>query len=150
MADKTTSRTGSGFGRMLIAVYGLFALAATGRSILQLIEYFQPGTPYYHQGLLAYILSAVAAVIYIVATVALARGDQTSVRVARVTIGTEMCGVLAVGLWSILDKAAFPDTTVWSTFGAGYGFVPLVLPMVGLWWLWHTAHLTESTTEPAS
>ncbi len=134
----TTTHTSTGFGRMLIAVYGLFALAATGRSILQLIEYFQPGSAYYHQGLLAYLLSALAAVIYIVATVALARSGPVSVQVARVTIGIEMCGVLAVGLWSILDTAAFPDTTVWSDFGGGYGYVPLVLPMAGLWWLWHT------------
>ncbi|TWP36547.1 hypothetical protein [Leekyejoonella antrihumi] len=144
MAKTTTAGTGTGFGRMLIAVYGLFALAATGRSVLQLIEYFHPGSAFYHQGLLAYLLSAVAAVIYIVATVALARGDDTSVRLARATISTEMCGVLAVGLWSVLDPAAFPDSTVWSTFGQGYGFVPLVLPMVGLWWLWHTAQRSDS------
>jgi len=33
---------------------------------------------------------------------------------------------------------AFPDATVWTGFGSGYGFVPLVLPFVGLWWLHHT------------
>jgi len=27
---------------------------------------------------------------------------------------------------------------VWSVYGRGYAFVPLVLPFVGLWWLWHT------------
>lgn len=142
MPEQARSRaaTSTGFGRMLIAVYGLFAFAATGRSILQLVEYFVPGSTFYHQGLVAYLLSALAAVIYIIATVALARGDRTSVRLARVTISIEMCGVLAVGLWSVLDPAAFPDTTVWSAFGQGYGFVPLVLPMAGLWWLWHTAH----------
>ena len=29
---------------------------------------------------------------------------------------------------------AFPDKTVWSHFGQGYGFVPLVLPVLGLLW----------------
>ncbi|KYH45792.1 hypothetical protein [Branchiibius sp. NY16-3462-2] len=125
-------RTSQGFGRVLIAVYGLLALAATGRSVLQL-------TTEFHKAPLAYILSAVAAVIYIVATVALVRGDRTSVRVARVTITIELIGVLTVGLWSYLDKAAFPDKTVWSHFGQGYGYLPLVLPVVGLWWLARTA-----------
>lgn len=125
-------KTSQGFGRVLIAVYGLLALAATGRSVLQL-------TTEFHKAPLAYILSAVAAVIYIVATVALVRGDRASVRVARVTISIELIGVLAVGLWSYLDKAAFPDKTVWSHFGQGYGYLPLVLPMIGLWWLSRTS-----------
>lgn len=129
-------RTSQGFGRVLIAIYGLLALAATGRSVLQL-------TTEFHKAPLAYILSAVAAVIYIVATVALVRGDRASVRVARVTISIELIGVLAVGLWSYLDKAAFPDKTVWSHFGQGYGYLPLVLPVVGLWWLARTAGATS-------
>ncbi|AKU17475.1 hypothetical protein [Luteipulveratus mongoliensis] len=124
-------RTSSGPGRMLVAVYALFALAATGRSVLQISEYFDRAP-------LSYILSALAAVIYIVATIALARGDRTSARIALVTISIELVGVLVVGLWSTFDSDAFPDKTVWSHFGQGYGFVPLVLPVVGLWWLRRT------------
>jgi len=29
---------------------------------------------------------------------------------------------------------------VWSNFGSGYLFIPLVLPIVGLWWLRRTGH----------
>lgn len=133
-------KTSQGFGRVLIAIYALLALAATGRSVLQL-------TTEFHKAPLAYLLSAVAAVIYLVATVALVRGDRTSVRVARVTITIELIGVLAVGLWSYLDKAAFPDKTVWSHFGQGYGYLPLVLPIVGLWWLARTAPLSADPRE---
>jgi hypothetical protein len=43
--------------------------------------------------------------------------------------------VLAVGTWSLADRATFPDATVWSGYGSGYGFVPLVLPVLGLLWL---------------
>jgi hypothetical protein len=78
-------------------------------------------------------------VIYLVATVALARGDRTSVRVARVAISIELVGVLTVGLVSYLVPSEFPDKTVWSHFGAGYGYVPLVLPVLGLLWLRYTA-----------
>jgi len=124
--------TGHGFGRVLVAVYGLLALAATGRSVLQITEYFSRAP-------IAYVLSAVAAVIYIVATVALARGDRTSRRVALVAISVELAGVLVVGLASYVAKDAFPDKTVWSHFGSGYGYVPLVLPVLGLLWLRRTA-----------
>ncbi len=124
--------TGKGPGLVLVAVYGLFALAATGRATYQIIAGFGKAP-------VAYLLSALAAVIYLVATVALSRGDRTSVRVARVAITTELVGVLVVGLVSYLVPSEFPDKTVWSHFGAGYGYVPLVLPVVGLWWLRRTS-----------
>lgn len=124
----TSGGLGSGPGRILVAVYAVLALAATGRSIMQIALYFQRAP-------LAYALSALAAVIYIVATVALARGSRTSARVAWVSITIEMVGVLVVGALSYAVPSAFPDKTVWSHFGSGYGFIPLVLPALGLWWL---------------
>jgi cytochrome bd-type quinol oxidase subunit 2 len=121
-------RTGTGPGRILVAVYAVLALAATGRSAVQIWRQFDEAP-------LAYVLSAVAAVVYVVATVALARGDRTSTRVATVAITVELVGVLTVGVASYLVPSAFPDKTVWSHFGQGYGYVPLVLPVLGLWWL---------------
>ncbi|MEJ7772542.1 MAG: hypothetical protein WKF51_11625 [Geodermatophilaceae bacterium] len=50
-------------------------------------------------------------------------------------MSVELIGVLVVGTLSILDSAAFPDETVWSQFGRGYGFIPLILPILGLLWL---------------
>ena len=130
--EKTQARpTASGFGRVLVAVYGLFALAATGRSGVQIATKF-------HEAPLAYLLSAFAAVVYIVATVSLARGDAMSRRVAAVAISIELVGVVTVGTLSELLTSAFPQATVWTGYGSGYGFVPLVLPFVGLWWLRHT------------
>jgi cytochrome bd-type quinol oxidase subunit 2 len=120
--------TGRGPGRVLVAVYGLFALSASARAGVQIATKF-------HEAPVAYLLSALAAVIYIVATVALARNDR---RLAIACCSIELLGVLTVGTVSLLDRAAFPDATVWSGYGAGYGFVPLVLPVLGLWWLRRT------------
>ncbi len=133
MADEgTTARpTGRGFGRVLVAVYGIFALSATARSAYQIATKF-------HEAPLAYLLSALAAIVYIVATVSLARGDARSRRVATVAISIELVGVLVVGAASVAFPDAFPDAAVWSGFGSGYGFVPVVLPLVGLWWLYRT------------
>ncbi|MCA1655271.1 MAG: hypothetical protein LC635_02185 [Pseudonocardiaceae bacterium] len=119
-------RTRSGPGRLLIAVYAIFALAATARSAVQLGTHFS-------QAPLAYLLSAFAAIVYIVATVGLARGDRASRRVATVSIVVELVGVLAVGTVSLV--VPFPDATVWSDYGQGYGYVPAILPLLGLWWL---------------
>lgn len=122
-----SSGINTGLGRTLTVVYGLFALAATGRSAVQLIG--DPG-----RAPLAYSLSAVAAIIYLVATVCLALGDRAR-RMAIVACSVELVGVVVVGALSYLLSALFPDRTVWSHFGQGYAFVPLVLPVVGLWWL---------------
>jgi hypothetical protein len=121
--------TGTGPGRLIVAVYAVLALAATGRSVLQITEYFARAP-------LAYVLSAVAAVIYLLATYALATARRA---LALTACSIELAGVLVVGLASYAARDAFPDKTVWSHFGSGYGYVPLVLPVVGLWWLRHTA-----------
>jgi len=131
MSDPQPRPTNSGPGRVLVAVYGVFALAACARAAVQLTTKFNDAP-------LAYLLSAAAGVIYIVATVTLARGTATSRRVALTAIIIEAVGVLVVGTASLLDPPAFPSATVWSTYGIGYGFVPLVLPFLGLAWLYRT------------
>lgn len=135
----TRSSLATGVGRVLIAVYGILALAATGRSVVQIIEKFSYA-PF------AYTLSALAAVVYIVAMVALIVPGRTWYRVACVTIGFETAGVLVVGTLSLVDRQLFPDDTVWSYYGMGYLFAPLVLPIAGLWWLrkHHRAAVTGS------
>ncbi|GAA3131176.1 hypothetical protein [Streptosporangium carneum] len=116
---------GSGPGRALLAVYGVFALAAGARAAVQIATRFEEAP-------LAYALSAFASVVYVVLTVALARGNR---RLALVACGIELAGVLIVGTLSMADPAAFPHATVWSGYGSGYVFIPLVLPVIGLYWL---------------
>ncbi|MDQ1576090.1 MAG: hypothetical protein QOH55_1240 [Microbacteriaceae bacterium] len=131
-----TSRV-SGVGRLLIVVYGILALAATGRSVFQIIDRFGEAP-------VAFTLSAVAAVVYIVATIALTAPGAAWYRVAWVTISFELAGVLVVGTLSLLAPAVLGLTnidpfgrqaTVWSVYGMGYLLVPLVLPVLGMLWL---------------
>ncbi len=133
MSDQPGTDTSHGFGRALVAIYAVFALAASARSMVQLFTELESDT------VVPYGLSAFAGVIYVVATYALARNHR---RLALVTIGIELVGVITVGVLSLVDASLFPDQTVWSDFGAGYGFIPLVLPFVGLWWLRRTAPAT--------
>lgn len=121
-------KTTLGPGRLLVAVYGVFALSASARASFQLFTKFDEAP-------LAYSLSAVSAFVYIIATVALARG-QRSRTLAWVAVGFELVGVLAVGTLSLLLPQLFAHPSVWSGFGAGYAFIPLILPILGLAWLW--------------
>ncbi|MFI0348842.1 hypothetical protein [Actinomadura sp. 9N407] len=137
-----TNPTGSGPGRLLVAVYAIFALAAGARASVQIAARFDEAP-------VAYALSAFAALVYVLATVALALGGRTSRRVALVALSIELAGVLVVGTLSLIDPAAFPDATVWSVYGRGYGFIPLVLPIVGLYWLRRTGRASRTDESPA-
>ena len=129
MSEATPAPTGSGAGRVLIAVYAVFALAATGRSTVQIAA--EPLEA-------PYLLSAAAALIYVAATLGLARSGAGWRRIAWTACGIELAGVLAVGTLSLAVPDWFREGTVWAGFGAGYGYVPLVLPFAGLAWLVRT------------
>lgn len=130
-AQESVNPRTSGPGRLIIALYAVFVVGSLSRAGFQIATRFQEAP-------LAYTLSAVAGVIYVVAAVSLALRGPRAWWVSLVAISTELLGVLVVGLWSVLDPAAFPDATVWSGFGRGYLYIPLVLPLLGLWWLWST------------
>ena len=133
------ARIGTGPGRLLLSLYGVFTVAALSRSVVQI-------STKYHEAPLAYVLSAVAGVVYAVITVALARGGESARRVALVCCSAELVGVVTVGILTIADSSAFPDATVWSDFGIGYGFLPLVLPVTGLLWLRRSARFRAGQT----
>ena len=121
----------SGPGKLIAVLYGVFTLSAGARAGYQLVRKFDEAP-------LAILLSLLSAVIYAVAAVALARRGELARRVALVTISAELAGVLGVGALSLGAPHLFPLASVWSHFGQGYGFIPLVLPVVGLWWLFHS------------
>lgn len=113
---------------MVLALYVIFVIGALSRATFQILTEWERAP-------LAYSLSAFAALVYVVATVSLAVPGDAAWRVSVAAIGTELVGVLVVGTWSVLAPESFPDQTVWSVYGQGYLFVPLVLPVLGLWWL---------------
>jgi hypothetical protein len=128
-SQPTPARRMTGIGRVLVIVYAVMALAATGRSFVQIAERF-------HEAPLAYSLSAASAVVYVLATLALVFSRRSGwYAVAWIAIGFELVGVLVIGTLSIVLPELFQHPTVWSQYGIGYLFIPLVLPFFGLWWL---------------
>ena len=117
-----------GIGRLLIAVYGIFALSATARASYQLLRKFDEA-PF------AYVLSLVSAVTYILVTISLTRQAKRWVSVSRALVIFELIGVAGVGILSLTLPAWFNHPTVWSEFGIGYAFVPMLLPIFALIWL---------------
>ncbi|MEY3846425.1 MAG: hypothetical protein RJA66_692, partial [Actinomycetota bacterium] len=104
-----------GIGRLLIAAYAVLALAATGRAGYELVAKFDEAP-------LPYALSAASALIYIIATIALAQSSSAWRNVAYVAVIIELTGVLVIGAASFIWPEFFAYggkqvRTVWSYFG---------------------------------
>ena len=124
----TKSSRSLGVGRLLILVYAVFAVSSTARASFQVITKFEDAP-------LAYSLSLLSALVYILASVSLARSGTTWNKVAVAAVVFELVGVLSVGTLSFVAPELFDHASVWSGFGSGYGYLPLVLPILGLIWI---------------
>ncbi|MFF9522416.1 hypothetical protein ACF1DV_10640 [Streptomyces achromogenes] len=118
----------SGPGMLLVWFYGVMVVGALSRSVYQIAMEFDRAP-------LAYTLSAVAGVVYAFITYTLVRGGETARRAALVCCAAELAGVLIVGTWTLVEPSAFPDATVWSEYGMGYVFIPVLLPLSAMYWL---------------
>ena len=121
-------KSNTGAVRILIFAYGVLAFAAIGRSSFELATKFDKAP-------VPYALSAVAAVFYVLATISLVKKGKFFNRLATWILSFELLFVVTVGLVTTVDESLFPAHTVWSNFGASYGFTPLALPIIGLVWL---------------
>lgn len=127
---------------VLMACYALFILASGSRAIVQIATQF-------HVAPFAYVLSAVAAVTYVVGWFAIRRAAHGKPRLAEVMLWVELAGVVIIGTLSVVKKEWFPDASVWSDYGGGYGWVPAMLPIAALFWL-HRTHDKTSHQEGTS
>ncbi|MEU5511061.1 hypothetical protein [Streptomyces fungicidicus] len=117
-----------GPGLLLVWLYGVMVVGAVSRSAYQIATEFDRAP-------LAYTLSALAGLVYGFITYTLVRGGETARRAALVCCAAELVGVLTVGTWTLVEPSAFPDATVWSDYGMGYLFIPVLLPLTAVYWL---------------
>jgi hypothetical protein len=122
---------------VLMALYALFILASGARAAVQIATKF-------HVAPLAYTLSAVSAVTYIVGWFAIGRAARGRPRLAEIMLWVELAGVAVIGTLSLVEKSWFPDASVWSDYGGGYGWVPAALPVLALLWLHRTHERSDS------
>lgn len=137
VSKKSAGSRTLGSARLLIAVYGVFALAASGRAIFELFTKFD-------QAPVSYTLSAISAVIYLVIALTLADPKPLSRRVAFVALWFELAGVLSVGTAGFFVEELGKFHTVWWMYGAAYGCFPVALPIFGLYYLSRQRKVTAS------
>jgi hypothetical protein len=117
-------------GVILAISYPVLAISTGFRAVYQL--FFKEGVTNY----LAPALSAVAALLYLIATIGFAVRKKWAWQISVVALGLEMVLVLFVGTLSLI----VPETigrTVWRYYGIDYAFFPLIQPLLGLLWLFH-------------
>ncbi|MEW1684503.1 hypothetical protein ACIHBQ_28490 [Streptomyces sp. NPDC052492] len=122
------TRLTGGPGVLLVWLYGVMVVGAVSRSVYQIATEFDRAP-------LAYSLSALAGVVYGFITYTLVRGGEKARKAALVCCAAELVGVLTVGTWTWVEPSAFPDATVWSDYGMGYLFIPVLLPLTAVYWL---------------
>ena len=117
-------------GVILAISYPVLAISTGFRALYQL--FFKEGVTNY----LAPALTAMAALLYLIATVGFAVQEKWAWRISVIALSLEMILVLVVGTLSIF----YPEVigrTVWRYYGIDYAFFPLIQPFLGLLWLFH-------------
>jgi hypothetical protein len=118
----------SPIGYILAVSYPVLALSTGARALVQL--FFKDDVAYY----LPPILSGIAALCYLTATLGFVYRRRWSWWLSMLVLAFEMLMTLVIGIWSFVD----PDLigrTVWRHFGEDYGYFPLIQPLLGLIWL---------------
>jgi hypothetical protein len=117
-------------GVILAISYPVLALSTGVRALYQL--FFKEGVDYY----LPALLSGLAAVLYLIATIGFVVRRKWAWRLSVGALLFETAMALLIGTLSFTH----PDLigrTVWRHFGADYGYFPLIQPLLGLAWLFH-------------
>jgi hypothetical protein len=120
----------SAAGVILAISYPVLALSTGVRAIYQL--FFKEGVTDY----LPVILSAIAAICYLLATVGFTVRRRWAWQLSVGVLLFETAMTLIVGTLSFIYPEVIGNT-VWRHFGADYGYFPLIQPLLGLAWLFH-------------
>lgn len=118
-------------GTILAVSYPVLALSTGFRAVYQLVLLSTGARvgPY-----LPSLLSAVAALSYLTATIGFTYRKKWAWQLSVGVLGFETVMTLLIGTLSFI----YPDvigSTVWRAYGADYGFFPLIQPLLGLAWL---------------
>jgi hypothetical protein len=124
-AQSERAKVSRGASDVLGFFYALWSFSALGRSSWEYL---------FKQNVATYVpahLSTFVGVLYIFIIVGLRRRSPSWWWITLALLVVELAGVLIVGTIDVVWQP-FPYATVWSKYGIGYFFMPLVLPFVGL------------------
>lgn len=116
-------------GYVLGVSYPVLALSTGVRAVYQLAGFKEGAST------TAAVLSLVASICYLAASIGFFKRERWAWWLSVCALGFEMSMVLVIGTITTINPDIFGDETVWSRYGMGYGFFPLIQPLLGLIWL---------------
>lgn len=122
-------RPALGLGRIVMAIFWLFGAWTLIVSIRSLIGI--GGEP-----LGPALVSLLAALIYLTAAIALTHNGRRMRMVGWASVGISLAGPILTGLLGVGTSEVSAEFSPWSRFGEYYYYLPLVIPVIGLVWLW--------------
>ncbi|MDO5721047.1 MAG: hypothetical protein Q4P06_00675 [Actinomycetaceae bacterium] len=118
-----------GWGRVFIAAFWVVAVVATYTALSDFFALSQ-----YPLG--PRLVSVLAGLGYVLAAIALSHNGRRMRKVAGACIGFELSGVLITGIVGLGVPQIGQVRNLWANFGQQYWFIPLILPLLGIAWLW--------------
>lgn len=118
-----------GLGRVVMALFWVFGVWTTVTGVLDLV----------HVGegpLGSAIVSVLAGVVYLVAAVGITHNGRRMRIIGWAAMVVSAVGPILVGLLGLGLPELSATRSPWGAFGGHYFFIPLVLPVIGLVWLW--------------
>jgi hypothetical protein len=102
-----------------VALYGFWSVAVLSRAVSQYLTHPAVGIPTH--------ISLLAGLIYVAITVCAWHG---LLRPVRIGLWIEVVGVVVVSIAE--EFRPLPYVSAWSNYGAGYLWLPIILPIAGL------------------
>ncbi|MDT3767568.1 hypothetical protein QS713_05760 [Gleimia hominis] len=126
---KDTRGASHGLGRIVIVIFWLMAAWSLYDAFLFLMR--NPSVP-----LGPRLVGIAVAVGYVAAAAALTHNGKRMRILGWSAVGFELVGVLMTSLMELGIPQAQRQLGMWTSFGANYYFAPLIVPAIGLLWLW--------------
>lgn len=135
-----------GLGRLVMAAFWLFGAWVTINAVVDVLHW--------NSGPIGPVLVAlVAGLVYLLAALALTHNGRRMRMIGWASVSVEAIGPVLVGVLGVGVPQLSDPRSPWGAFGADYWYIPLVLPVVGLVWLWWSnprriVELSEQSDKP--
>ena len=120
-----------GLGRIVMLIFWLFGLFTTIPAVIYLIRETQmPIGPR--------LVAVLAGVTYLLVALGITHNGKKMRIMAWAALVASLVGPFVMGLFELGIEQVSAVPSAWARFGAYYWYVPLVLPVIGLVWMWRS------------
>ena len=126
---KDDRRPSWGLGRVVMVIFWAFGVWTTANAIIDLFHLDdEPLGPA--------LTALLAGLVYLLAALGITHNGKRMRILGWTTVTLELIGPLMVGMMSVGISQLSVSRSAWANCGADYYYLPLIIPIIGLIWLW--------------